>query len=61
MLNYRQKIPDWLNNPVASATLYTPGELLFGAKGINLFQKCLPNLPKGETKQRNTGENCKSL
>ena len=35
---------------VESATLYTPVELLFGAERKNLFQKYLPNLPKGEMK-----------
>jgi hypothetical protein len=43
-------IENWLNNTVASATLYTPVELLFGAERNNLFQKCLPSLPTKEMK-----------
>jgi len=43
-------IENWLNNTVASTTLYTPFELLFGEERNNLFQKCLPNLLKGEMK-----------
>jgi hypothetical protein len=49
-------IEDWLNNTVASATLYTPVELLFGAERNNLFQKYLPNLPKGEMKHEEIQE-----
>jgi len=49
-------IENWLNNTVASATLYTPVELLFGAERKNLFQKCLPNLPKGEMKHEEIRE-----
>jgi tRNA(Ser,Leu) C12 N-acetylase TAN1 len=43
-------IENWLNNTFASATLYTPVELLFGAERNKLFQKCLPRLLKGEMK-----------
>jgi len=32
-------IENWLNNIVASATLYTPVELLFGTEGNNLFKR----------------------
>jgi hypothetical protein len=49
-------IENGLNNAVASATLYTPVELLFGAEGKNLFQKCLANLPEGEVKQEEIQE-----
>ena len=49
-------IENWLNNTVASATLYTPVELLFGAERNNLFRKCLPNLPKGEAKHEEIQE-----
>ena len=38
------------NNAVVSATLYKPVELFFGAERNNLFQKCLPKLPKREMK-----------
>jgi hypothetical protein len=40
----------WLNNTVASTTQYTPLEILSGASGNNLFQKYLPLLPEGMTK-----------
>jgi hypothetical protein len=43
-------IESWLNNTVPSATAYTPVELLFGAERNDIFQNCLPKLPKGETK-----------
>jgi transposase InsO family protein len=46
----------WLNNTVASATLYTSVELLFGAERDNLFQKCLPKIPKGEMKHEEVHE-----
>jgi hypothetical protein len=49
-------IGNWLNNTVESATLYTPVELLFGAERNNLFQKCLPNLLKGEMKHEEIRE-----
>ena len=49
-------IENWLNNTVASTTLYTPVKLLFGAERNNLFQKCLPNLPKGEMKHKEIQE-----
>jgi hypothetical protein len=49
-------IENWLNNTIASATLYTPVELLFGAERNNLFQKWLPKLPKGEMKQEEIEE-----
>jgi hypothetical protein len=49
-------IDNWLNNTIASATLYTLVELLFGAERNNLFQKCLPNLPKGEMKHEEIQE-----
>jgi hypothetical protein len=57
--NWAELIPyieNWLNNTVASATLYTPVELLFGTEGNNLFKKCLPNLPKGEMKHEKIQE-----
>jgi len=49
-------LENWLNNTVARATLYTPVELLFGAERNNLFQKCLPSLPKGEMKHEEIQE-----
>jgi hypothetical protein len=49
-------IENWLNNTVASATLYTPTELLFGTERNNLFQKCLPKLLKGEMKHEEIQE-----
>jgi hypothetical protein len=49
-------IENWLNNTVASTSLYTPVKLLFGAERNNLFQKCLPNLPKGEMKHKEMQE-----
>jgi len=49
-------IENWLNNTVASTTLYTPVKLLFGAERNNLFEKCLPNLPTGEMKHKEMQE-----
>jgi hypothetical protein len=49
-------IENWLNNTVASTTLYTPGELLFGTERNYLFQKYLPKLPKGEMKHEEIQE-----
>jgi hypothetical protein len=49
-------IEHWLNNTIASATLYTLVELLFGAERNNLFQKCLPKLLKGEIKHEEVQE-----
>jgi len=43
----RRKLP---TNTVSSATLYTPGELFFGADRNNQMQKFLLKLPKGELK-----------
>jgi hypothetical protein len=40
----------WLHNTVASTNQYTPIEILSGASGSNLFQKYLPPLPRGLTK-----------
>jgi transposase InsO family protein len=54
-------IENWLNNTVASATLYTPVELLFGADRNNLFKKCVPNLPKGEMKHEEIQEKFQRL
>jgi hypothetical protein len=50
------QIESWLNNTVASATAYTPVELLSGAERNDLFQNCLPKLPKGETKREELHE-----
>jgi len=37
-----------LNNTVASATGFTPAELMFGDKGPNIFEDFLPEAPEGE-------------
>jgi hypothetical protein len=39
-------IESWLNNTVASATGFTPTELMFGGKGSNVFEKFLPGAPE---------------
>jgi hypothetical protein len=49
-------IETWLNNTVAGATRYTPVELLFGADRKNLFQKCLPQIPTGMTREEEVQE-----
>ena len=49
-------IEHWVNKTVASTTLYTPVELLFGAEGNNVFQNCLPKLPEGEIKHEDMQE-----
>jgi hypothetical protein len=60
--NYRKRaelishIENWLNNTVASNTLYTPVKILFGAERNNLFPKCLPNVRKGEMKHKEMQE-----
>ena len=41
-------IESWLNNTVASATGFTPAELMFGGKGPNIFEDLLPEAPEGE-------------
>lgn len=38
-------IESWLNNTVASATGFTPTELMFGGKGSNVFENVLPVAP----------------
>jgi hypothetical protein len=40
-------IETWLNNTVASATGFTPTELMFGGKGPNIFEELLPEMPEG--------------
>jgi hypothetical protein len=40
-------IEAWLNNTVASATGFTPTELMFGGEGPNIFEELLPEMPEG--------------
>jgi hypothetical protein len=49
-----------LLNTDASATLYTPVELLFGAERNNLLQKHLPELPKREMKHEEQEKTAKA-
>jgi hypothetical protein len=42
------QIESWLNNTVASATGFTPAELMFGGTGPNIFEDFLPEAPEGE-------------
>jgi len=39
-------IESWLNNTVASATGFTPAELMFGGKGPNVSEDFLPKYPE---------------
>jgi hypothetical protein len=48
-------IENWLNNTVVSATYIHQLNYCLEQKGI-MFQKCLPNLPKGETKHEKIQE-----
>jgi len=38
-------IENWINNTVASATGYTPTELMYGSERRNVLNKLMPNLP----------------
>jgi len=42
-------IESWLNNTVASATGFTPAELMFGGKGPNVFEDFRPKNPERGT------------
>ena len=37
-------IESWINNTVASATGYTPGELMYGSERRNVLSKLMPSL-----------------
>jgi hypothetical protein len=39
-------IETWLNDTVASATGFTPAELMFGGKGPSIFEDFLPEAPE---------------
>jgi hypothetical protein len=52
-------IESWLNNTVASATTYTPVELLFGAERDDIFQNCVSKVLKGEEKREELHEKIK--
>ena len=38
-------IENWINNTVASATGYTPTELMYGSERRNVFSKLMPSVP----------------
>jgi hypothetical protein len=41
-------IESWLNTTVASATGFTPAEIMFKGNGPNIFEAFLPEAPEGE-------------
>jgi len=38
-------IESWINNTVASATGYTPSELMYGSERYNILKKLMPGVP----------------
>jgi hypothetical protein len=44
-------IEDWINNTVASATGYTPSELMYGSERRNILSKLVSNVPNLDHKE----------